>query len=103
MGRKKDDELERLEQTVREQKSVIRTLMKRVKKLNRGYGKERESTKKEKDKSERDDALQAPAKQLCPDCGRGEVVERVVLDRRWLECTACDRRTRTKTIPGSES
>jgi hypothetical protein len=95
MGRRnKDDEVQRLEQTVRDQKAIIRSLQKRLKKLNRGYKRERDTDKKPKEKEE----PELPAKKLCPDCGKGEEIERIVLNKRWLECSICDRRTKTKEI-----
>jgi hypothetical protein len=104
--RRKDDEIGRLEQEVRDLKAVNRSLLKRLKKLNRGFRKERgeeetpkrNSTKKPRKVEPDDDKPYIPPSRKCPDCEKGEVVEFCVLDRRWEQCTICDRRTKTKII-----
>lgn len=95
MGRRnKNDEVERLEQEVRELKAVNRSLQKRIKKLDRGYREEEDNSKKPKREVPAD--KEEPVGRACPECHTGTEVERIVLDRRWLECTKCDRRTKAK-------
>jgi hypothetical protein len=104
MGRRrKDDEIERLEQEVRDLKAVNRSLLKRLKKLNRGYRKERGEEKNKGKKpprqhDTREEETDLPPRRKCPDCETGEVLEVIVLDRRWEECTLCFRRTKAKIV-----
>jgi hypothetical protein len=96
MGRRGKDEIERLEAEVRELKAINRSLLKQIKKLDRGYKEREEEGKgKKKPKDILDDKEESTSRS-CPECHVGYEVERTVLDRRWLECTKCDRRTKAK-------
>lgn len=90
MAKKKDDsEIDRLEQQVRELKSINRSLMKRLKKVDRHYK----------------DVINEPAepeqekegtKRTCPNCERGEITEVDLLGRIFERCSVCDWRSKTK-------
>lgn len=97
MGKRKypkEDPVEKLEKEVRELKSINRSLMKRIKKLNRGYRKEREEPKKEIEEKKPEPVA------ICPECGKGEVISHEILNRTWEECNsaACSWRTETKIM-----
>jgi hypothetical protein len=90
--RREEDQVESLERQVRELKSLNRSLMKRLKRVSRGYRKyladdvdEPEEPKKEEQK-------------ICYDCSRGIMEIKIILNRRWRECSVCGKRTKVKVI-----
>lgn len=98
MTKKVDRELdliERLEQENRELKSIKRSLEKRLKKLSRGY-------KAYLDKDlEEEPLIKAPKEEVkhCWNCSTRTLEVKIVLNRRWRQCTSCDKRTKVKIIP----
>lgn len=90
MAKKKtEDEVTRLEEQIRELKSVNRSLMKRLKKVDRHYKdviNERDEETPEKEGTKR----------TCPHCERGDVTEVDLLGRVFERCTVCDWRSKTK-------
>jgi hypothetical protein len=95
MGRRGKDEIERLEAEVRELRAINRSLMRQIKKLDRGYKEPDEDKGKKKPREVPIDKDEAPAR-TCPECHKGHVIEKIVLDRRWEECNLCPRRTKAK-------
>ena len=96
MGKKRDrddEQKERLEALVREQKKQIRQLEKRVKKLARGY-------RKFLDEDPLDDEPEVilEDKKECWDCGKGVLEAFIVFNRRWRCCNLCGKRTRVKIM-----
>lgn len=90
---REEDELRRLEKEVRELKALNRSLMKQLKKLNRGYYKIREDLDDE-DEIE----VEKYTLPICEECGRGELIEITVLNRKFKRCTTCDYRSRAEKI-----
>lgn len=97
MGKKKPkDEVEVLEQKIRELKSINRNLMKRLKKVDRNFKEVIDDSVEEDSVAQKED----PNKRTCPHCSRGEIAEISILGRVFLKCTVCDWRSRaTKTKP----
>lgn len=92
MAKKKDDsEIDRLEQQVRELKSLNRSLMKRLKKVDRHY-KEVVNEREEEDAGSEKERT----KRTCSNCERGELTEVNLLGRVFERCTVCDWRSKTK-------
>lgn len=91
MAKKKDDnEIDRLEEQIRELKSLNRSLMKRLRKVDRHYKEvinEPEETSTEEEKG---------TKRSCPQCTRGEITEVNLLGRVFERCSVCDWRSKTK-------
>jgi zona occludens toxin (predicted ATPase) len=90
MSKKKSkDEVEELEQQIRELKSINRALLRRLKKVDRNYKEifdekdiENEHRKKAKEEER--------AKRACTHCERGELTEIDILGRIFTRCTVCD-------------
>ena len=88
--KKNEDEIDRLEEQIRELKSINRSLMKRLKKVDRHYKdviNERE---------EDSDTEKERTKRTCSHCERGELTEVNLLGRVFERCTVCDWRSKTK-------
>lgn len=86
MGRRRrnpDSDVERLEEEVRELKSLNRTLMRQLKKVNRGYRKIREEDLEEEEVKE-----VKRSKDPCPTC-REEVQTIQVGPRTIKACRSC--------------
>jgi dsDNA-specific endonuclease/ATPase MutS2 len=94
---REEKELDRLEKQVRELKKENKSLHKRLKQLSRGYRKFLAAETEEEDK-EALSAAKKEAEKICYDCQKGILEVKVVLNRRWRECTICPKRTRTKLI-----
>lgn len=97
MGKNKrqEDETERLLKQNRELKATNRSLMKQLKKLNKGYYKLREE--------ETIEDVPEVVKKMCWDCGFGEYKEIIVHNRRWRACTNCGKRGKASIINGKEA
>lgn len=92
MGRKKlveDDEVERLQKEVRELKSLNRSLMKRLKKIDREYAEEIEKANSERAQSEDVPSVQT-RRSLCGHCGKGNIVTVDIVGRKFQKCDTCD-------------
>lgn len=89
MGKRKkpddEDRVEELEQQIRELKSINRHLMKRLKKLDRGF--------KYDEIYDEDDVSN---KNMCPDCSRGELIEIFIINRKLTRCEICGYRRTEK-------
>lgn len=90
MSKKKpQDEVEELEQQIRELKSINRALLRRLKKVDRNY-------KEVFDEKELEDEYRKKAKEekrverTCTHCERGELTEIDILGRIFTRCTVCD-------------
>lgn len=88
--KREQDELERLQEEVRTLKSTNRSLMKRLKKLNKGYYK-----LAEEEKLDEEDIPQV-VKKMCWDCTVGELIRIEVGNRYFRRCENCGKRTKTK-------
>ena len=90
--KRNEDEISRLEEQIRELKSINRSLMKRLKKVDRHY----KDTINERDE-------EAPEKEgnkrTCFNCERGDITEVNLLGRVFERCTVCDWRSGTKKTP----
>lgn len=89
--KREQDELERLQQEVRTLKSTNKALLKRLKKLNKGYYK-----LAEEDKLDEED-IPKNVKKLCWDCD-SLYAEIIVHNRRWRQCQGCGKRGKVSII-----
>lgn len=88
----KDDEVTRLEKEIRELKSLNRSLMKRLKKVDKGY---KEALEKE---PEFDEAPFIPAKpKTCPECSQPVAIINIA-GRKIEKCTHCTWRTKAVKV-----
>jgi membrane protease subunit (stomatin/prohibitin family) len=98
MSKRQDREekvIERLEAENRTLKQINRSLMKRVKKLGRGYRKFMLA----QDEGEEQDAVEAAriaAKKMCFQCGMGEYKKVEIANRYFRMCKECGKRGKTK-------
>lgn len=74
----KNKDIDSLEQKIRELKSVVRHLQKRLKKASKGY---RKHIIEEDDLDDR---------QLCEHCSKGYIKEMDILGRIFLSCNICN-------------
>ncbi len=96
MSKRKEEYVERLEAQIRELKSENRSLLKRVRRLSKGY-------RKFLDQEHDEDVKEAPKAisdeiKACWECTKGVLIKKVVLNRSWRECTVCPKRTRVKIL-----
>lgn len=93
-----DDEIERLREEIRELKSVNRSLLKRLKKIDRNY-EERLEEEREKDFKETFEKKETKKESLCPKCAKGQLkVNSDIPGRIITSCETCEYRE-TKKVP----
>jgi formamidopyrimidine-DNA glycosylase len=99
MARRPDWEtaqIERLERQVRELKSINKTLLRRVKKLNKGYYKFLDEEERAQEEPI-EPVVNKNADKDCWDCG-GLLKVVLVHNRRFRLCQDCGKRTHVKII-----
>ncbi len=74
----KNKDIDSLEIKIRELKSIIRSLQKKLKKASKGY---RKHLIEEVDLDDRE---------LCPNCAKGEIRHTIILNRVFSSCSQCD-------------
>lgn len=94
---REEKENERLIQENRNLKSENRHLKKKLKQLNKGYYKFLYA-ENEEEEQELLQEVKEVAKKICWDCGIGEYQEKIVLNRRWRECSNCEKRGKTTIL-----
>ena len=96
MSRKQQREIDlvdRLEKENRELKALVRSLQKRLKKVDRDYKVELETASKER-QMEEDERIVKPAAKKCDACGKGHHFEVDILGRIFINCSSCDYKAR---------
>lgn len=90
-----DDTIERLEKEIRELKTINRSLLRRLKKVDKNYSKALEE-----EENAIDDVYEPPKvyKKYCDQCGKGSVEEVVVAGRKFVRCGLCGYRSRAEKI-----
>lgn len=97
MSKKKPkDEVEELEQQVRELKSVNRALLRRLKKVDRNYKEVFEDKEQIENEYRKKAKEEKRAERTCAHCERGELTEIDILGRIFTRCTVCDWRSGAK-------
>lgn len=96
MSKSDEDEFEQIRKENRELKQTIRTLQKRIKKLDRGYNKTR--NEKPPSKSDLNKMNTEVDDNDCPECGRGQIIATILANRVLTRCNNCDYRGKTKKI-----
>lgn len=92
--KREEDIVERLEKENRELKGLVRSLQKRLKKVDKDYRAELEETKKEK--AIQEDGKFHRVKVPCEHCGKGEIIEVDLAGRIFFKCSVCDFKGRKK-------
>lgn len=91
MARKKqDDEVERLQKEIRELKATNRSMLKRLKKVDREYAEEFEKLKQERAQEEDYNSRPADRPVNCVHCGKGTIITIDLLGRKFQKCSTCD-------------
>lgn len=99
MSRKQQREVDlvdRLEKENRELKSTVRTLQKRLKKIDKDYRVELEEASKERQLEDDQKVRKAPAPK-CLHCGKGNLFEVDLLGRVFVNCDSCTNKYRKPT------
>lgn len=92
-GKKDRDEVEVLEQRIRQLKSENRSLYKQLKKLNRGFRKIREYEDEPKE-----EVKPKVEEKQCWDCKVGYLQRFEILNKYYRMCNNCSKRTKAKLI-----
>lgn len=99
MARKRkddEDEVSKLEKEIRELKSLNRSLLRRLKKVDKGFGeyaKEIDYGKEEEEHKPTPPPIKQP---LCGSCGRSELTEITIAGRQFKRCEICGWRTKAE-------
>ena len=96
MGKKhqrEEDVQARLEKELREAKELIRSLERRLKKIDKDYKAEMEELSKEYQNKEK---VQKTIKQKCEQCGKGNLFEVDILGRIFINCDSCNYKARKR-------
>lgn len=88
-----DDEVTRLQKQVRELKALNRSLMKRLKKLDREY-----EEPKDIDIEDINEDLDTMHMPLCQECGKGSLKTVVISQRSWQKCDTCTYRSKATKL-----
>lgn len=94
--KREQDELERLQAEVRTLKSTNRSLLKRLKKVSKGYNKYL-TEETEEDKQEAMEEVVKEVNKICFVCG-GNYLKIELLGRYFRQCDRCGKRGRAKKI-----
>lgn len=92
-----DDTIERLEKEIRELKTINRSLLRRLKKVDKGYHKAIEDDHEEESQKERTRS-EKQYKQHCPECAKGVIEEVIVAGRKFVRCDLCGHRSRAEKV-----
>lgn len=87
--RQKDDYVEQLEKEVRELKSIVRSLQKKLKRVDKGFKIEHES---------KEDTRTIPNKIYCPECSKDELKTIDIAGRKFERCETCGYRNRARKM-----
>jgi hypothetical protein len=91
-----EETIERLENEIRELKSLNRSLLRRLKKVDKGYYKNRDEDDEE--------SVEAPKeyfkeqKKSCTNCAKGELIEVSVAGRKFIRCELCGFRSKAEKV-----
>jgi hypothetical protein len=97
--KREEDTAERLEKENRELKALVRSLQRRLKKIDKDYAKEMAEENKERHlKDDFEEPLEFKVK--CTHCERGHVIEIDIVGRKFERCTTCDYRKRLNNGKG---
>ena len=91
-----EETIDRLYKEIRELRSLNRSLLKRLKKVDRDYQKALDSTEDEELPRKFEEAVQRAI--ACPNCSKGllQVVE--LMGRQFSRCDTCDYRSKAKKL-----
>ena len=98
MARKRkddEDEISRLEKEIRELKSLNRSLLRRLRKVDKGFGeyaKEIDYGKEE----EKQKPITTVKRPLCGSCGRSELTDITIAGRCFKRCEVCGWRSKAE-------
>lgn len=78
---------------IRGLKSEIKNLKQRLK-----YYERREHNFEKNTNEPEDDVQYENYEELCPECGKGKLVEHTIAGRYWVSCDTCKYRTKAKKL-----
>lgn len=84
------DEVERLQQEVRDLKATNRSMLKRLKKIDREYAAEIEKAHQERALEEDFTRTEGDRPIPCVHCGKGNIVTIDLVGRKFQRCSVCD-------------
>jgi hypothetical protein len=91
----RDDYTESLEREVKDLKALNRSLMRRLKKLDRNFKAIEELTDSERHEDDKEVAKEEQTKATrCPKCYQGKLVDVTFMNRTLKKCSQCDYRTK---------
>jgi predicted RNase H-like nuclease (RuvC/YqgF family) len=88
---REEDLVDRLEKENRELKATIRSLERRLKKVDKDFRKEMEDVQKEH-LLEKEHSRSVPKGRKCEHCGKGHIIEIDIVGRKFESCDTCDYR-----------
>lgn len=92
-----DDTIERLEKEIRELKTINRSLLRRLKKVDKNYSKEIEESYEEKTQQEPMSHAKV-YKSYCTECAKGTLEEVTVAGRKFIRCELCGFRSKAQKV-----
>jgi hypothetical protein len=99
MARKRkddEDEVSKLEKEIRELKSINRSLLRRLRKIDKGFHEFVKESVDEKEEERQPEPAPVPRKQLCGSCGRSELTEVTIAGRQFKRCEVCGWRSKAE-------
>jgi hypothetical protein len=90
---KEEDEVEKLEKEIRELKSLNRSLLRRLRKIDKGFN---EYVKEANHEEEEEPRTPPERRSLCSSCGRSELTNITVAGRCFKRCELCGWRSKTE-------
>jgi len=91
-----DDTIERLEKEIRELKTINRSLLRRLKKVDKNYSKSVEELIEEPVYEQ--PKLEKQYKKYCTECAKGVIQEVIVAGRKFIRCDLCGHRSKAEKI-----
>jgi hypothetical protein len=98
MARKRkddEDEISKLEKEIRELKSINRSLLRRLRKIDKGFHEFLKDGVDEKEEKQSEQPVPS-RRPLCTNCGRSELTEVTIAGRRIKRCELCGWRSKAE-------
>jgi DNA-directed RNA polymerase subunit M/transcription elongation factor TFIIS len=91
-----EDRVQQLEKENRELKLLNRSLLKRLKKLDRNASRVEELEEEIKEQEERAAAKKEEARTACPKCNKNELTTTTIAGRSFVRCELCGYRSKAQ-------
>ena len=90
--RKEEDEVEKLEKEIRELKMINRSLLKRLRKVDKGF----DEFIKDKSEERQNEKYEEEKKPDCPNCRKGFTARVNIAGRNFSRCEVCGWRSKAE-------